>query len=220
MARALILGVLVITTLYVAINWAYLHALGLGGVAASQGVAADLMRRAFGEPGAKGISVLVAIAALTSANATIFTGGRSSYAFGCDFRQLGFLGRWSSRTGTPVNGLLVQGLVALALVVLGVFTRQGFQTMVDYTAPVFWFFFLLTGIGFFVLRRKDAAISRPFRVPLYPLPPVLFCGMCAYLLYSSLAYARVGALASVAVLGIGGLLLLFVRPSMTATEQT
>src|SRR5262249_6817483 len=183
MARALILSILVITTLYVAINWAYLHGLGLSGVAGSQQVAADLMRRAFGDIGATGISILVAIAALTSANATVFTGGRSSYSFGCDFRPFGLLSRGSAHSRTPVNGLLIQGCVSLALVLLGVFTRQGFQTMVDYTAPVFWSFFLLTGIAFFVLRRKDAAMPRPFRAPLYPIPPILFSIMCAYLLY-------------------------------------
>jgi len=219
MARSLILSVLVITTLYVAINWAYLNGLGLTGVAQSGQVAADLMRLAFGDFGAKFISVLVAIAALTSANATVFTGGRSSYAFGRDFRQFGFMGQWNAKTGTPVNGLLVQGGVSLALVLLGVFTRQGFQTMVDYTAPVFWFFFLLTGIAFFVLRRNDPAASRPFRVPLYPIPPILFCIMCAYLLYSSLAYVRVGALAGVAVLAVGALLLLFVHPSTSDTKE-
>ena len=89
----------------------------------------------------------------------------------------------------------------------------------EYTAPVFWFFFLLTGIAFFVLRRKDAAISRPFRVPLYPIPPILFSIMCAYLLYSSLAYTGIGALAGVAVLAVGALLLLFVHPS-TSNDPT
>jgi amino acid transporter len=220
MARVLIISVLVITTLYVLMNWAYLRAMGLNGVAHSEQVAADLMRRAFGELGAKGISVLIGIAALTTANATVFTGGRSTYALGCDFRQFASLGRWSSRTGTPVNALLLQGVISLVLVLLGVFTRRGFETIVEYTAPVFWFFFLLTGIAFFVLRRKDAAISRPFRVPLYPVPPILFCIMCAYLLYSSLAYTGVGAFAGVAVLAAGGLLLLFVHPSTSETKQT
>jgi basic amino acid/polyamine antiporter, APA family len=219
MARALILGVLVITALYVAINWAYLHGLGLSGVAGSQQVAADLVRKAFGDFGAKGVSLLIVIAALTSANATIFTGGRSSYAFGRDFRQFGIMGRWNSHSGTPVNGLLIQGGVSLVLVLLGVFTRQGFQTMVDYTAPVFWFFFLLTGLAFFVLRHNDPTASRPFRVPLYPIPPLVFCIMCAYLLYSSLAYVRIGALAGVAVLAIGALMLLFVHPSTSDTKE-
>jgi amino acid transporter len=218
MSRVLLLGILSITAAYLALNWAYLHGLGIGGVAKSQGVAADLMQRAFGEVGATTISILVAIAALTSANATVFTGGRSSYAFGSDFRQFSFLGRWSSQTGTPLNGLLFQGTIALVLVLLGVLTRRGFETIVEYTAPVFWTFFLLTGIALFVLRRKDAGLNRPFRVPLYPVPPLLFCIMCGYLLYSSLAYTRVGALVGVAVLAVGALLLLIVRPSMSDTN--
>jgi amino acid transporter len=210
MARVLVISILLITALYILMNWAYLNALGLGGVAKSEQVAADLMRRAFGDTGAKVISVVVALAALTTANATVFTGGRSSYALGCDFKQFAALGRWNARTGTPVNGLLVQGLIAVGLVVLGVFTKQGFATIVEYTAPVFWSFFLLTGIAFFVLRSKDAARPRPFRVPLYPIPPILFCLTCAYLLRSSLDYYRVGALAGVAVLAVGAVLLLFV----------
>jgi amino acid transporter len=218
MARVLILSILVITTLYISINWAYLHALGLSGVAGSQQVAADLMRRAFGDAGATIISIVIGISALTTVNATVFTGGRSSYAFGCDFRQFKALGRWSENTGTPVNSLLLQAAISLALVVLGVFTRKGFETIVDYTAPVFWFFFLLTGVAFFVLRSKDGRIARPFRVPLYPLPPILFCLMCGYLLYSSLAYTGVGALVGVAVLLTGALLLVFVRPSMSETK--
>ena len=177
------------------------------------------MRRAFGETGAKAISVFVAIAALSSANASVFTGGRSSYAFGCDFRQFGFLGRWNTSTGTPLNGLVLQGAISLLLVLGGVFTRRGFETIVDYTAPVFWFFFLSTGVAFFVLRRKDADRRRPFRVPLYPLPPILFCIMCTYLLYSSLAYTGVGAFVGVAVLAVGALLLLFVRPSISETNK-
>src|SRR5262249_42119584 len=99
MARVLILSIVVITLLYVGINWAYLRALGLSGVAASQQVAADMMQRVFGRAGAGAISILVGIAALTTANATVFTGGRSSYAFGCDYKQFSFLGRWSAQTG-------------------------------------------------------------------------------------------------------------------------
>jgi amino acid transporter len=219
MARVLVLSILLVTSLYLLVNWAYLHGLGLTATAKSQQVAADLLQRAFGETGARVMSVLVAIAALTTANATIFTGGRSSYALGRDFREFGFLGHWSASTGTPVRGLLVQGAISIALIVFGAFAQQGLRTIVDFTQPVFWFFFLLTGISLFVLRRKDANVSRPFRVPFYPVPPLLFCMMCAYLLYSSLAFTGSGAMVGVAVLAVGGLLLLFVHPRMSDTKQ-
>jgi amino acid transporter len=165
------------------------------------------MKRALGTPGAQLVSLLVVVAALTSVNATVFTGARTTYALGRDFPRLRFLGRWHAGARTPVNALLVQGAVCLLLVLLGTLTRKGFETMVEYTAPVFWLFFLLTGISLFVLRRRDPGAERPFRVPLYPLTPLVFCATSTYLLYASLAYTGVGALVGVGVLAVGVILL-------------
>jgi len=209
MQRALVWGISLITVIYLLANFAYLKGLGLTGMAKSEVVAADLLRRAMGEGGATFISLLIAISALGAMNATIFTGARTNYAWGQDFRALRFLGVWHERAHTPVNALLMQGLISLALVALGAWTRKGFSTMVDYTAPVFWFFFLLTGLTLFILRTNDPENPRPFRVPLYPLVPLLFCVVCVYMLQSSLSYTGVGALVGVAVLlaGIPALLL-------------
>jgi amino acid transporter len=71
---------------------------------------------------------------------------------------------------------------------LGIATGGGFATMVEYTAPVFWLFFLLAGISLFVLRIREPNAPRPFRVPLYPVLPLAFCMACAYMLWSSLSY--------------------------------
>jgi amino acid transporter len=211
MARALVVSLLIVTALYVTINWVYLRALGLAGAGQSQQIAADVLRLAGGDAAARAISVLVAIAALTSLNATILTGGRSSYAFGRDFRAFGFLGDWSTKSQTPARALVIQGAIALVLVLLGAMTRDGLTTAIDFTAPVFWLFFLLTGVALFVLRLREPQVERPFRVPLFPITPFVFCAAAAYLLYSSLAYARVGALAGVGVLAVGGAILLFIE---------
>jgi APA family basic amino acid/polyamine antiporter len=91
----------------------------------------------------------------------------------------------------------------MSLIVFGAMTRDGFQAMVAYTAPVFWLFLLLVGIAYFVLRHREPEQERGFRAPLYPLIPLLFCLTCAYLLYASLVYTGLGALVGVAVLLIG-----------------
>jgi APA family basic amino acid/polyamine antiporter len=174
MVTAFIIGIVVITALYLLVNLAYLNALGLAGVAGSQAVGGDVMRAAFGEAGVWLIGIIVAVSALTSANATIFTGARTNYALGRDFPTFRILGRWNARASAPVNAFAVQGAISLALVLLGLTTRKGFETIVEYTAPVFWFFFLLVGISLFVLRRKEPDAERPFRVPLYPLTQHLF----------------------------------------------
>jgi amino acid transporter len=202
-ALALLLSLGIVTALYLLVNLAYLRGLGLAGMAASQTIAADLMRRAIGGGGAELVSLLVAISALTSVNATTITGARTSYALGRDYKLFSFLGHWSGRANTPANALLVQGGVALALVLLGTLTRQGFSTIVEYTAPVFWLFFLLSGISLFVLRVKEPQVRRPFRVPLYPVTPLIFCASSLYMLWSSLVYTGVGALAGVLILLAG-----------------
>jgi amino acid transporter len=211
MARAMLLSIGAITTIYFLINITYLRGLGLGAMSQSSAVAADLMRQPLGTGGALFISALVAVAALGSTNATIFTGARTSYAMGRDFPRFRFLGRWRERANTPANALLVQGIIALCLILLGSWTRRGFETMVEYTAPVFWFFFLLTGLSLFVLRTTDPQTRRPFPVPWYPLTPLLFCAFCAFMLHSSLAYTGIGALAGVLALLSGIPVLMWVR---------
>jgi amino acid transporter len=127
---------------------------------------------------------------------------------GRDFPVLGYLGKWNAQTSSPVNAFMVQGAVSLALIGLGILTRNGFATMVEYTAPVFWFFLLLVGIALFILRRKEPDLNRPFRVPFYPITPLIFCLTSAYLLYSSMMYTGLGALVGIGVLVVGVLLLL------------
>ena len=204
MVRALLFGIGIVTLIYVSVNYAYVRTLGLDGVRSSEAVGADLMRATLGEWGAIVLSALVSGAALSTLNATIFTGARTNYALGRDFALFGYLGRWKLRGETPANALLVQGVVALGLVVLGsTLARGGIQTMVDYTAPVFWFFFLLTGIALFILRRQSPDVPHPFRVPLYPLTPLVFCVTCAYMLYSSLTFTGPGATIGVAIVAAG-----------------
>jgi APA family basic amino acid/polyamine antiporter len=207
--RALIIGILIITALYMLLNLAYLNALGLAGMRESKAVATDLMKVTWGDAGALVLGTAVITAALSTLNATIFTGARTNYALGRDFALFGFLGAWNEKAGAPVNALLWQGALALTLVLLASFTPDGFRTMVAYTAPAFWLFFLLTGVSLFVLRRQPPVNADPFRVPLYPVTPLLFCAMCVYMLYSSFGYAMsldpgsIGATVGIAVLCAG-----------------
>jgi amino acid transporter len=100
----------------------------------------------------------------------------------------GWLAEWNAEKGTPGFALAEQCLAALAPVATGAALGSGFEAMVEFTAPAFWLFFLLTGISLFVLRWREPHVAQPYRVPLYPLLPLLFCASCAYMLWSSLSY--------------------------------
>lgn len=190
MLRVLIIAIAVITVIYLTFVWALLHNLGFAGLTRSEAVAAEVAKHAFGATGEKIVGALVAIAALTSINATMIVGARSNYSVAADWPIVGFMNRWDNQRSVPVTAFLVQGGIALLLVLLAALEQDGVRTMVEFTAPVFWFFFLLTGIALFVLRRKYPRKTRPFKVPFYPLPPLIFIGTCGYLLYRSVVYAQ------------------------------
>jgi APA family basic amino acid/polyamine antiporter len=223
--RALVLSIGLITLLYLLVNWAYWRGLGIAGMGGSQALAADLMRVAFGDAGGTLISLLVAVAAVTSINATMIVGARTNYAVGRDWPVLGRLGEWDEARGTPTFAMACQCAMALLLVVVGSVAGGGFKAMVEFTAPVFWLFFLLAGVSLFVLRQREPEAPRPFRVPLYPLTPALFCAVCAYMLWSSLSYVysqQLGgfnaAWIGVAVLAIGAVLLLLMPRERSAAH--
>jgi amino acid transporter len=107
-------------------------------------------------------------------------------------------------------------MISLALVGFGAMQSDGFEAMVEFTAPVFWIFLFLVGLGLFILRYKDDAV-RPFKVPLYPITPLIFCASCGYLAYSSIMYAHSkGAVAiSMYVMIAGVVALIFLRLKKT-----
>jgi len=189
MMRILVVGLLSVTALYMLVNIGYLAALGLAGVRDSKAVAVDVMRLALGDKGGAVIAVIVCVSALTTINAAVFTGARTSYALGRDFPMMRRLGTWRSRGSTPANALILQGVVTLVLIGLSTATPDGFSAMVAYTSPVFWTFFLLTGITLFIFRARGGE-APAFKVPLYPVIPLIFIGTCAYMLWSSIDYVR------------------------------
>ncbi|HHY85203.1 MAG TPA: amino acid permease [Verrucomicrobia bacterium] len=209
--RALVLGTLALTLIYVAVNGAYLLALGFHGARESGAIAADVLARPFGQAGARAMSVLVMISALGALNGLVYTGARVYATLGEDYRLFSRLARWHPRLNSPAWSLAAQAAITVGLMTLlgttagrsainSAFgwvgmadvsweTHGGFDTLLRCTAPVFWFFFLMTGLSLFVLRFRERERPRPFTVPLYPVLPLIFCATCGYMLYSAAAYA-------------------------------
>ncbi len=206
MARALVIAVVVITALYVAVNWAFWYGLGIAGLAASATPAADLIAKAFGPWAGLVTALAIAFAVITSINATIVVGARTTYACAHDWPALRGLGAWDEKRQIPAAAILAQGGISLALVVFGAFYK-GFATLVDYTAPVYWLFLAMSGLAVMVMRVRKPNADRPFRTPLYPVLPMIFVLSSLAMLVSSLSYVTresgVGALVSLGVLATG-----------------
>ena len=178
-----------LTVIYLLVNTALLLGLGLSGLSQSKTAAGDLLGLAFGPWAQKALGLFVAIAALTSINATMFVGARTNFAVGSDWKALRKLGQWQLDIGSPKQALLLQAVISIGLIALGTQEADGFSAMVEFTAPVFWGFLFLVGLALLWLRQTDPHSTRPFKVPLYPVLPLIFCAACAWLTYSSITYA-------------------------------
>lgn len=197
--RALVLGTAAVTVLYLLVNGAFLYTLGYGGLAASEAVATETVSTLFPEVGGRLIGALVCISALGAINGLIFTGARISYALGSEHRIFHALGRWSPRTGTPAASLLAQGTIAVALIVV----LASFREAILYTAAPVYMFYLATSIAVMVLRRREPAQQRPYRVTGFPFTTLIFCAVCAYLIQSAVLYNPTVAITSLGILLLG-----------------
>ncbi|WP_310497819.1 amino acid permease [Sandarakinorhabdus sp.] len=203
MTLAMVGGMGLVTALYLLANWAYLSGLGGDGLAASNAPAAQLMARAFGPVGQVVMVVAVTIAALAILNALVIVGGRTLYAAAGDEPALARLAQWDSEAGVPRAAIWAQCAVSLCLVVWGA-NSTGFAKMVDYMAPVYWLFLSLTGLSVIRLRQRHPDIARPYRVPFYPLVPLMFSAGSMYVLVSSVLYVGwTGCLISFGMLALG-----------------
>lgn len=186
--RALLVGTLAVTVIYVLVNVAFLHSLGLAGARRAT-VAAEVLELGIGPWAGLAMSLLVCISALGAINGQIFTGSRIYFAMGREHRLYAWLGRWDARRGTPVCSLLIQSAITLLLAVWFGLSRTGFESMVKFTTPAFWLFSMLVGAAVFQLRSREPAVPRPYRVPGYPVTPALFYASSAWLVYKSLEFA-------------------------------
>jgi amino acid transporter len=103
---------------------------------------------------------------------------------------------------------------------MGAASRDGFSTLVDYSAPVFWFFMSMSAAATIILRLKYPSAERPFRTPWFPLLPLLFLASALFVLWSSANYVlfqvgfqRAGVFAAAAVLILGAVLLAVLKPA-------
>lgn len=199
--RALVAGIGTVTLLYLLVNGAFLRALGYEGLAASKAVAADAMQSVWSGAGGVFISGLICVSALGALNGLILTGARISYALGADHRLFHRLGRWHPRLGTPAVALVLQGAIAVTLLVL----LGSFVNAVLYTAATVYSFYLASALAVIVLRFKEPSVERPCRVLGYPLVPLAFAGVCAFLIYSAVVYRP-------AIAAVSGVLLLLGLP--------
>jgi len=198
LAIALIAGTLSCVVLYVAMNLVFLRVSSLEEMAGRTDVAHLVATRLLGRFGGVVVMTLIAVAMLTSLQASILTGPRIYQAMAEDSVFFRKLAEVHPRRRVPVNSIVTQGLIAAALLLTGTFER-----LLTFTTAAIVLFSTITVLGVLVLRVRRPSLPRPFRTPLYPLVPLVFILANVWLLSRLLATGAREALAGMAIIAAG-----------------
>jgi APA family basic amino acid/polyamine antiporter len=201
LGRALALGTGLCVLLYVAINAVYLRAMPLGDLARALEPAQAAAVGLGGPTAAAILSPLVAVCVLSSMQATVLVGPRLYHAMAVDGLFFAPAGRLHPTTGVPLLALLAQAVVSVAELMTGTFDQ-----LVSFATCSIIAFSTLTVAAVPVLRFRRPEAPRAFRVPAYPLAPLLYIAVNAWVLWAVLSSgpeARGGALRGLAIVATG-----------------
>lgn len=179
--RAIFGGVMIVVLIYLLANWAYLHLLGVRGVAESTALAAEAVSTVLPGSGARLIAAAVGISAFGVLNAQFLSGPRLLYGMAADGRFFSPFARLHPRFRTPTASIILLGGAGLVLLLAAGLQRQAVDTLVNGVVAVDSVFFGLTGAAVFFLASRGRAESKELRAqsaPLrslgYPFVPLLF----------------------------------------------
>jgi len=198
LALGLIIGTAGVTLLYLLVNLVYLYVLPIETVARSERVAAETASVLLGASGGKIISLVVLAATFGCVNGLILAGARVTYAMSREGHFFEAVGRVHPRFRTPHVSLLVQGAWSCLLILVG-----GYDQLFTYVIFAGWIFYLLTTLAVVILRKKWPRVERPFRVPAYPLVPLLFVAAALWFIVNTLRERPWESLIGSAIVMIG-----------------
>lgn len=166
---AIVGGISVVMAVYLIVNVAYLLVVPASELAMSSAPGALVANKLFGSVGAKIISIGILISVFGTLNGFILTGGRIPYMMAYE-GKIPFSGALSklNKNGVPINGIwMIVGLSALYSL-----TGQ-FNLLSDLAMFTIWIFYTMLFIGVIKLRKCNPNMERPYKVPLYPIIPIV-----------------------------------------------
>ncbi len=165
----LVTGTAALVGIYLIANFGYLAALGPSGVADSNRLAATAVSTVVSPGAAKLIALIILISIFSAANGIMLTSPRVYYAMARDGLFFQRLAEVHPRFKTPAFAIIAGAVWSVVLAITGTF-----EQLLTYVVFVGWIFYALAAASIFVYRRRAPDAARPYRVPGYPLTPLLF----------------------------------------------
>ncbi|MDH4347628.1 MAG: amino acid permease [Gemmatimonadota bacterium] len=201
--RALVLGVGLVVVVYLAANFTYLRVLGADGLAASLAPAADVAQASLGNTGRTVIALGIAASTFGFLNLVIMVSPRVYRTMAADGLFFPAFAKLHPEFRTPATAIMAQGVWAVLLLYSGQYGQ-----LLDYVTFCDWIFFGLAALALFPIRRHDAASGQPptpsaFRVPFWPVTPLLFVAAALYVVLGSITSNPRNALLGLTILLLG-----------------
>ncbi|MDQ6633586.1 MAG: amino acid permease, partial [Gemmatimonadota bacterium] len=179
--RAITVATVALIAIYLLANAGYIAALGPAGAAHSDHVAVDAVRAALGDTVARFVGLLILVSIFSATNGIMLSSPRMYYAMARDGVFFQRLAAVSPRFGTPALAISATALWSVVLAATGTF-----EQLLTYVVFTGWIFYGLGALSVFVYRRRQPELHRPFRVPGYPITPLLFVASAALLVVNTL----------------------------------
>lgn len=198
--KSIIIGLLVIIAVYVLINLAIIKVMPVADVVASSKPATDAAVILFGETGASLIAAGIMISIFGALNGYLMTGVRIPFAMAQDglFPFAKFFGKINEKFETPLNAFVIEVVIASLYVLSG-----SFELLTNLVMFVLWIFFTMAVAGVFILRSKFKHLPKPFKVPLYPITPIIGIVGGIYIIFSTLMSDTILALVGLGITLVG-----------------
>ncbi len=177
----LLSGTVALVGIYLVTNIAYLAALGPSGVATSDRLAATAVATVVSPAAAKLVAVMILISIFSAANGTMLTAPRVYYAMAADGLFFRRFAEVHPRFKTPAFAIIAGAVWSAVLAATGTF-----EQLLTYVVFIGWIFYALAAASIFVYRRRMPDAVRPFRVPFYPITPLLFIAAAGALVINTM----------------------------------
>ncbi|MCH4008917.1 APC family permease [Companilactobacillus sp.] len=200
LSRSIIIGLLLITLVYVSISFVFVKELPFHIIPGNENAASEAAIKIFGNIGGKIVTIGILISVFGSINGYTMTGTRVSYALGKDDDIVfaNFFAKLTKNTRVPMNAGIVQTVIAIIMIFLGTF-----DYLTDMLVFVMWIFSIMMFVGVFILRRKEPDLKRPYKVSFYPIPPIIAIIGGGYIVFSTIALQPVLAFLGIFITIVG-----------------
>ena len=205
MPRSLVLGTALVTVLYVMLTFVFLYTVPASEMAGEVEVGYLSGRVIFGDIGGQVMSIFIALLLVSTVSAMVYLGPRVTQAMGEDSRALRWLATTNDR-GIPANSILFQAALALAFIY-----TSTFEQVLIYAGFTLTLSMMLTVAGVFVLRWRMPEVSRPYTTWGYPVTPLVFLALNAWILVYVFIDKPAESLVGLGIVGAGALLYLISR---------